>query len=193
MIGRLRGVLLEKKAPDLVVEVNGVSYELLMPLNSFHRLPEVGEPVTVATHLVVREDGHFLYGFVDVEQRSLFRSLIKVNGVGPKLALAIISSIEPDVFVRYVLNNDTSNLSRIPGIGKKTAQRLVIEMRDKVAGLGIQETLQSAQSNSALQDAESALVALGYKSQEAKKALARHQQANISSEELIRLALREIK
>jgi Holliday junction DNA helicase RuvA len=132
MIGFLRGILLEKEAPNLTIEVSGVGYEVQIPINSFYRVPQIGKEISLHIHFVVREDGQFLYGFIDKEERSLFRALIKVNGVGPKMALAILSAMEPNVFVRHVLNNDPDALEHIPGVGAKTARRLIIEMRDKV-------------------------------------------------------------
>ena len=149
MIGRIAGVLLDKQPPELMVDVNGVGYEISAPMTTFYRLPLLNEPVTLFTHLVVRDDAHLLYGFYDKQERSLFRLLIKVNGVGPKMALAILSGIESDTFAHCVEDNDTAALVRIPGVGKKTAERLIIEMRDKLKMLAIEQaTLSSDQSES---------------------------------------------
>lgn len=201
MIAQLRGKILEKQAPQLVLDVNGIGYEIDAPMSTFYRLPEVGQDVTLLTHFVVREDAHHLYGFATRDERMLFRTLLKVNGVGPRLALTILSSIEPDEFVRSVVNNDTDSLVRLPGIGKKTAERLIVEMRDKLAtwqqgaptGISL---LANKGSNSArnqtIQDAVSALIALGYKPQEASRAVSKVDDGALSSEEMIRCALREM-
>jgi Holliday junction DNA helicase RuvA len=193
MIGFLRGILLEKEPSNLTLEVNGIGYEVQIPTNSFYRLPQVNQELSLHIHFVVREDGQFLYGFVDKEQRTLFRSLIKVNGVGPKMALAILSSMEPDIFIRHVLNNDPNALEHIPGIGAKTARRLIIEMKDKVSEWKNTSTLVNVKLGAAINDAISALVALGYKPHEARRALMKHKEKELSSEELVRLALKEIE
>jgi Holliday junction DNA helicase RuvA len=189
MIGQLRGILLEKHAPTLVVEAGGIGYELQVPMTSFYQLPSIGKEVTLYTHLVVREDAQSLYGFVRKQERSLFRSLIKVNGVGPKLALTILSGVEADSFVKCVMDNDIASLVRLPGIGKKTAQRLLIEMRDPLKGWDTESCDTSVTGNTAINDAISALIALGYKQQEAHRAVIKHKDKNLSSEQLIRLAL----
>lgn len=192
MIGFLRGILLEKEAPNLTLEVNGVGYEVQIPVNSFYRVPQIGKEISLHIHFVVREDGQFLYGFIDKEERMLFRSLIKVNGVGPKMALAILSAMEPNIFVRHVLNNDPDALEHIPGVGAKTARRLIIEMRDKVTEWkNINVTMDTKAG--AVNDALSALIALGYKPHEARRALMKHQDKELPSEELVRLALKEIE
>lgn len=126
MIGRLRGTLAEKQPPHLILDVNGVGYEVEVPMTTLYRLPSVGEPVTLHTHLVVREDAHLLYGFAEKRERELFRELIRLNGVGPKLALALMSGLEVDELVRCVQAQDTSTLVKIPGVGKKTAERLLV-------------------------------------------------------------------
>lgn len=199
MIGQLFGTLLEKQPPTLLLKVQGVGYEVDAPMSTFYRLPELGQDLTLYTHLVVREDAHHLYGFYTRDERSLFRTLLKVNGVGPRLALTILSSIDPDEFVRCVVNQETARLVCLPGIGKKTAERLIIEMRDKLKDWSTEVTLPSttdAQAkpsrNQALQDAISALVALGYKPQEASRAVAKVDEGNLTSEEMIRRALREV-
>lgn len=205
MIGRLKGILLEKKLPNLLVDVAGVGYELQASMYSFYRLPNVGVEVTLFTHLAVREDAQILYGFVTREERALFRALIKVSGIGPKSALMILSSIEPNEFVRCVIDDDVSGLLRLPGIGKKTAQRLMIEMRDKLTRWEIdgdqtysdQENLDASGNKiearpSVIRDAISALVALGYKPQDARRIVLQHNKPNITSEELIRIALKTI-
>jgi Holliday junction DNA helicase RuvA len=196
MIGRLRGILLEKKPPQLLIEAAGIGYELLAPMPTCFRLPELGKEVCLHVHMVVREDAHTLYGFLHLQERSLFRALLKVSGVGPKLALTILSGMEPDAFVRCVLDNDAARLVRVPGIGKKTAERLIIEMRDRLedwhtAEIFPETSLNSPNtSNGVMQEAINALVALGYKPQEASRVIAQIDKPDASSEELIRLALR---
>ncbi len=198
MIGQLFGIILEKQPPTLVLKVGGVGYEVDASMNTFYKLPEVGQEVTLYTHLVVREDAHQLYGFATRSERLLFRTLLKVNGVGPKLALAILSSIEPDDFVRCVIHQETARLVCLPGIGKKTAERLIIEMKDKLKDwssnvplTAMSDTLQPSH-NQVLQDAISALVALGYKPQEASRAVSKVDAVDLTSEEIIRRALREV-
>lgn len=199
MISRLRGKLLEKQPPFLLIDVNGLAYEVQASMNTFYRLPDIDNDVVLYTHFVVREDGHFLFGFIDVSERALFRTLIKVNGVGPKVALAILSSIEPDDFVRCISEQNTAALQRLPGIGKKTAERLIIEMRDRLSDWQADSTsIKDIQTpfislpKSAEQDAISALIALGYKPQEASRAVHHIADKNLSSQELIRLALKHI-
>lgn len=197
MIGQLRGILLEKQPPQLLLGVNGVGYEVDAPMSTFYHLPEVGQEVILHTHLVVREDAQQLYGFYGLEERTLFRTLLKVNGVGPRLALTILSGIDPNEFVHCIMNQDTASLTRLPGVGKKTAERLIIEMRDKLSTW--QSSLpadipitQGKQKNQVTQDAVSALIALGYKPQEASRAVSKIDDGTLSSEEIIRLVLREM-
>jgi Holliday junction DNA helicase RuvA len=199
VIGRLRGFLAEKQPPHLVLDVNGVGYELEVPMTTLYRLPHVGEPVTLHTHLVVREDAHLLYGFAEKRERELFRELIRLNGVGPKLALALMSGLEVDELVRCVQAQDTSALTRIPGVGKKTAERLLVELKDRFKawetmpetftlvspGPNAPEPVASAES-----DAVSALISLGYKPQEASKAVSAIKEKDLSSADLIRRALK---
>jgi len=200
MIGQIRGIILEKQAPQLLIDVGGIAYEIDAPMSTFYHLPESGHEVTLFTHFVVREDAHLLYGFFSREERLLFRTLLKVNGVGPRLALTILSSASPHEFVQCVLNNDTDSLVRLPGIGKKTAERLVIEMRDKLSDWsdarpvegGIPARKENNTRHSILQDAISALIALGYKQQEANRMVTRIDDGLAASEELIRKALREM-
>ncbi|MEX0739770.1 MAG: Holliday junction branch migration protein RuvA [Pseudohongiella sp.] len=201
MIGRLKGIVLEKKAPELLLDVNGVGYELQAPMSTFYQLPAIGQGVLLHTHLVVREDAHLLYGFFDQQERALFRALIKVSGVGPKVALAILSGVTADEFVRLVRQDDDTALTRIPGIGKKTAERLLLEMRDRLKDwqspaspdelAGASRTVSG--SNAVSEDAETALIALGYKPQEAARMIVRTLKDNpelTRSEEIIRLALK---
>ena len=195
MIGRLQGKVIGKQAPDLLLDVQGVGYELLIPLNTFFDIPDIGETVTLHTHFVVREDAQQLYGFSRLEERSLFRNLIKINGVGPKMALAILSGMSVEEFVRCVRRDDIATLVKIPGVGKKTAERLLIEIRDKISSLAVE----SADKDSAGVDqdisleAESALTALGYKPQDAAKMVSRVVDDSITNaEQLIRAALKSM-
>ena len=205
MIGRLRGILLEKQAPDLLIEVAGVGYEVQLPLTSFYQLPAVGEEATIYTHFVVREDAQLLYGFCNTTERALFRQLIKANGVGPKLALTILSGMNAQQFVRCVQLDDVSTLVKLPGVGKKTAERLVVEMRDRLKDWGLAPAtpvtdamlLQGDEGifspvESAEQDAIGALVSLGYSQLQADKAVQKVKQADMSSEQLIKAALRSM-
>ena len=197
MIGRLRGEIVAKRPPHLLVDVNGVGYELEAPMSTFYDLPAVGAAVLLHTHLVVREDAHVLYGFAREAERALFRSLLRVGGVGPKMALAILSGMNADEFARCVQRDDTAALSRLPGIGKKTAERLIIEMRDRLArlddeGFAIAGRPQAggAVAPSAVEDAMSALVALGYKAPEASRMVRAVAAEGLGSEDLIRAALK---
>lgn len=202
MISRLTGLLLEKQPPYLLLEVGGVGYEVQASMHTFYQLPEIGSRVVLHTHFVVREDVQQLYGFIETQERALFRALLKVNGIGAKIALAILSSIQADAFVQCVAEQNTAALQRLPGIGKKTAERLVIEMRDRLADWqpsdgGIIQELNKAISpkmmqKNAEQDAISALLALGFKPQEASHLISKVAAENLSSEELIRLALKGV-
>ncbi|MBL4610598.1 Holliday junction branch migration protein RuvA [Halopseudomonas sp.] len=200
MIGRLTGSLLEKQPPHILLDVQGVGYELDAPMSTFYRLPALGESVTLHTHMVVREDAQLLYAFAEKRERELFRELIRLNGVGPKLALALMSGLEADELIRAVQAQDTSALVRVPGVGKKTAERLLIELRDRFKAWealpGSLKPLASgggvAAAASQSSDAVSALIALGYKPQEASRAVAAVEEEGMSSEELIRRALKGI-
>ena len=190
MIGRLRGTLISKQPPWLMVEVGGVGYELEAPMSTFLNLPPVGETVHLITHLVVREDAHILYGFATEEERRLFRNLLKVSGVGPKIALGVLSGMSVAGFTRCVLAEDVAMLTRIPGIGRKTAERLIIEMRDRVNAMPAAPGLPGRPSGGDPQsEAFDALVALQYKPAEASRLLKGIEVGTHSTEELIRLAL----
>ncbi len=196
MIGRLTGVVQEKNAPWLLLDVNGVGYEVETSLATFCCLPATGDHVSLWTHLQVREDAQHLFGFREQRERELFRNLIRVNGVGPRLALAILSGMDVDGFIRAVAEDDTSRLVKLPGVGKKTAQRLVLDMRDRIeaAGLGVATGAGSApagpaRSGGPRDDAVNALVALGYREQDAVRAIDSVGEDVESSEELIRAAL----
>lgn len=193
MIGRLKGTVISKQAPDLMLDVNGVGYELLIPLNTFFDIPDPGETVALHTHFVVREDAQQLYGFSQLEERSLFRNLIKVNGVGPKMALAILSAMTASEFVHCVRGNDIAALVKVPGVGKKTAERLLIEMRDKIASMAVSDSVKPSQNlgSDISAEAESALTALGYKPQDAAQMISRVAREDIkTAEQLIRAALK---
>lgn len=193
MIGRLQGVLLRKEPPALMLDVGGVGYELEAPMTTFYELPAVGERVTLYTHLVVREDAHLLYGFVREAQRRLFRELLKVNGVGPRVALAVLSGLSDEEFSRCVAEEDIARLTKVPGIGRKTAERLVIEMRDKLpkdVPLLASTAAGPAAPGDPVSEAVSALVALGYKPNEASRAVRSASTKGLSAEEIIRQALK---
>lgn len=194
MIGRIQGVLLVKQAPHILVDVGGVAYEIQVPMTSLFQLPETGSQVTLVTHFVVREDAQLLYGFVNDEDRRLFRELIKVSGVGPKLALAILSGMDAAQFAQCVADGSVAALVKLPGVGKKTAERLVVEMRDRLKNFGLSDTATvpapQLYANDIVADAEGALIALGYKPAQAAKMIAQVKSDEIdSSEELIRRAL----
>src|SRR5207245_5792480 len=190
MIGSLRGRIASKTPPQLTVEVGGLGYELEAPMSTFFHLPAVGEEVRLLTHLVVREDAHVLYAFATEEERRLFRSLIRVSGVGPRIALALLSGISVSAFIQCVRNEDIAALTPVPGIGRKTAERLVVEMRDRItrpeAASG---TLAVSAGSSAESEAYGALIALGYRPAEATRLLTSAGPGTHSAEELIRRAL----
>jgi Holliday junction DNA helicase RuvA len=195
MIGRLTGTILEKQPPALLLDVNGIGYELEAPMSTFYQLPAQGELVSLHTHLVVREDAQLLYGFWREADRQLFRALLRVSGIGAKIALAVLSSMNLDDFSLCIQAGDSASLTRIPGIGKKTAERLIIEMRDRLAKLdmpsGLMPQMQPATSGqSASSEAQSALIALGYKPQDALRLIKAVASEEMNSEELIRAALK---
>jgi Holliday junction DNA helicase RuvA len=194
MIGRLRGIIIEKQPPELVLDVQGVGYELSAPMSTFFNLPAVNEEITLFTHMVVREDAQLLYGFASERERLLFRSLLKVNGVGAKLALTILSGSDVDTFARSVQDGDTASLTRLPGVGKKTAERLIVEMRDRLkevsTAMGLDTIVTgSAAVTGAKNEAVEALMALGYKAAEADKMLRSFDSEGMSTEQMIRQAL----
>ena len=196
MIGSLRGVLVAKQPPEILVDVGGIGYELQVPMTTLFQLPALGEEVALITHFAVREDAQVLYGFIDPRDRELFRNLVRVSGVGPKLALAILSGMDADSFVRCVQRDDTASLVALPGVGRKTAERLLVEMRDRLSDwLGGPDTPATTAlagvPGGITADAEGALVALGYRPAEAARLVAAVNDDSIDdSEELIRRALR---
>jgi Holliday junction DNA helicase RuvA len=195
MIGTLAGVLAFKSPPHLLLEVGGVGYEVEAPMSTFYSLPPVGERIRLLTHLVVREDAHVLYGFASVEDRALFRNLLKVSGVGPRIALAILSGGTAATFAHAVREHDAAALTRIPGVGRKIAERLIVEMRDRLDDCGAGAAMNGVGPGGGLQGTEaeaySALVSLGYKPVEATRLLkgVGSALASLSTEELIRRAL----
>jgi Holliday junction DNA helicase RuvA len=189
MIGFLRGKLVQKQPPLLTLDVGGIGYEVEAPMSTFYDLPDTGAELTLLTHLVVREDAHTLFGFATESERELFRNLIRVSGIGAKLALTILSGISVEGFITCVQEGDSVALTRLPGVGKKTAERLVVEMRDRVKGMDSVVVTAAAAAGSPSEDALSALVALGYKSQEAARMIKAVASEGLGSEEIIRRAL----
>ncbi|MBW4968186.1 MULTISPECIES: Holliday junction branch migration protein RuvA [unclassified Pseudoalteromonas] len=204
MIGRLNGILVEKQPPEILLEVSGVGYEVQMPMTCFYDLPKVGENAIVYTHFVVREDAQLLFGFNNKTERALFRELLKANGVGPKLGLAILSGMSAQQFVSCVNNEDATSLVKLPGVGKKTAERLVLEMKDRLKDWGndlftpfsdsavIEPHSDTLVANNAADDAVSALVALGYKLPQAQKAVKSVSKPDMSTEVLIKESLKSM-
>ena len=193
MIGSLIGLIKEKTPSAILLEVNGIGYEISIPLSTSFQLPKVGESAFLLTHLVVREDQHSLYGFATEEERKLFRALIKISGVGAKLAITILSGTNVTGFIQSVVNEDIDALVHLPGIGKKTAERLVVEMKDKISELSDeQQNLQDSGVNSAVAEAINALVNLGYKTKDAKNILDKIDSEELSVEDLIRQALKSL-
>jgi len=194
MIGRLQGVLLQKQPPGLLLDVNGVGYEIEAPLSTFYDLPAVGEPVTLLTHLSIKDDAHSLYGFLRETERKLFRSLIKISGVGAKLALTILSGASAEEFATWVQEGDTAALVRLPGIGKKTAERLIIEMRDKLDDIAVPSLPGAVPGTAKPKDpageANEALIALGYKPAEVARMIKAVAKPEMAPEEIIREALK---
>lgn len=194
MIGYLKGLLLQKQPPFLLVDVNGVGYELEAPMTTFYDLPIEGMEVSLFVHLVVREDAQLLYGFSDQDQRELFRSLLKINGVGPRVALAILSTLSATEFVNCIHHEDAATLTRVPGIGKKTAERMILDMRDRIDGIALTDSVpdQSAPMSTVdnpVQDAIGALIALGYKASDASRAVDSVKEQSELRDDLIRNAL----
>ncbi len=203
MIGLLRGILIYKKAPDLMLDVNGVGYEMQASMTTFSDLPELQQETTLFTHFIVREDAQTLYAFSQVNERLLFRSLLHVNGVGPKMALAIVSTMGLNDFSNYIRNDNIIALTKIPGVGKKTAERLIIEMRDRVDKLAPEQAsdhIGTDSGNAAVkpamsqrakeEEATTALLALGYRPAQASKMVSGVINQADSIEDIIRLALK---
>ena len=194
MIGLLRGRILQRRPPTLLLEVNGVGYEVEVPMSTFYDLPAGEAPVVLHTHLMVRDDAHLLYGFIRETDRTLFRQLLKVSGVGGRMALAILSAMTAEEFARHVHHGDVAALTRIPGVGKKTAERLIVEMRDRLAAPEDEPAAKGAApagADATVREAQEALVALGYRPAEAGRLLDRVAEPGMSTEALIKEALRE--
>lgn len=192
MIGFLRGRLVSKRPPWLMLEVGGVGYELEAPMSTFYRLPDVGRELTLVTHLVVREDAHSLYGFLSEAERALFRSLLKVSGVGARIGLGVLSGMSVEGFCRCVREKDLASLTRIPGVGRKTAERLVLEMADRLpeaegGTIGLERGEGGAKG-----EAQDALLALGYKPAEVRELLKDLDDERLTTEQLIREALKRV-
>jgi holliday junction DNA helicase RuvA len=190
VIGFLKGVLIAKRPPRITLEVGGVGYEIEAPMSTFYRLPQVGEPITLITHLLVREDAHVLYGFSSEAERSLFRALLRVSNVGARIALAVLSGMTVEGFRQCVANKDLDSLIRVPGIGRKTGERLLVELADRLPPPDSVTSGGLRASASPEGEAQGALLALGYKPNEVVKMLANLDAARLTTEELIREALR---
>ena len=204
MIGRLQGIIIEKSPPEIVLDVHGVGYELQLPMTCFYELPAVGETATIITHFVVREDAQLLYGFNTKQERQLFRELLKANGVGPKLALAIMSGMSATQFVACVEREDVSSLVKLPGVGKKTAERLIVEMKDRLKGWSSHDlftpytdaaptdssTTPQTEGGFVESEAIAALLALGYKPQQASLVVGKIMKPEMTVEAVIRESLR---
>lgn len=193
MIGRLTGKLLHKAPPQLLLDVSGVGYEVEAPMSTFYRLPAAGETVSLHTHLTIREDAHLLFGFATAQEKSLFRELIKLSGVGPKLALAVLSGVAVDEFWNLVRSGDAARLTKLPGIGKKTAERMVLELREKAGapdGPASFSSSGAALPATPLAEARSALEALGYKPVEAAKMTDAFTTEALTTDQIIREALK---
>jgi Holliday junction DNA helicase RuvA len=193
MIESLRGRLAAKQAPGIVIECNGVGYAVETPMSTFLELPAVGQDIFIHTHMLVRDDAHLLFGFATVDERHLFRSLLKVSGVGAKMGLAILSAMTVSDFGRYVRMDDAAMLVKIPGVGKKTADRLIVEMRDRidVTAAELAVAKRPATRTDPKNEAFDALLSLGYRANEINRLLAKLDIANKSAEDIIRLALRQ--
>ena len=193
MISRLTGTLLHKAPPQLLLDVGGVGYEVEAPMSTFYRLPAAGETVSLHTHLTIREDAHLLFGFATAQERSLFRELIKLSGVGPKLALAVLSGVAVEEFWNLVRSGDAARLTKLPGIGKKTAERMVLELREKAGAADGPASFSgsgAALPATPLAEARSALEALGYKPAEASKMTDAFPTEALSTDQIIREALK---
>jgi holliday junction DNA helicase RuvA len=192
MIGRLTGKILEKNPPEILLEVSGIVYEILCPMSSFYEMGSESS-ISLHTHLAVKEDSHTLYGFISKDEKTLFRELIRVNGIGPKVALAILSHLNIASLINAIANEDDTLLAKTPGIGKKTAQKLIVELKDRLEKLELSNTkhqkITASNSNPNTQKATQALQALGFKAKEADRMLSAINNESLSTEELIRLAL----
>ena len=192
MIGKLNGKLVEKRPPVIVIDCHGVGYEVEAPMSTIYELPEIGENVVLCTHLAIRDDAHLLYGFLTESERKLFRALLKINGVGTKMALVILSGMSVSDFFSCVRSEDWASLVSLPGVGRKTAERLVLDMRDKIDKILPDSEMSSSSQSSIVDDAVSALVSLGYKRQDAEKYVDNLDSNLSTSEEIIREVLKNV-
>lgn len=198
MISQLRGKIIHKQAPSVILDVAGVGYEVLVPMTTLYQLPDETIEVTLHTHLVVREDAHQLFGFINKRDKKLFQLLIRTNGIGPKSGLAFLSGMQTDELILALRDHDIKKITRIPGVGKKTAERLTLEIQDKLDGFGDATTAMSASSHSIsskqnIQDAISALTSLGYRPVDAEKIIKNIDEgASLASEQLIKIALKSL-
>jgi len=192
VIGFLKGTLVSKRPPSLTIDVGGVGYEVDAPMSTFYRLPEIGQPLTLVTHLAVREDAHVLYGFFTEAERALFRSLLKVTGVGARTALGVLSGMSVEAFYQCVREKNVASLTRLPGVGRKTAERLVLEMADRIPERLDSGDAAALGASTRASEAHDALLALGYKPAEAERMLKGLDTERLSTEELIREALRRV-
>ncbi len=195
MIGQLKGKLISKNPPEILVEVGGIGYELLCPMSTIYELNDINQDVSLQTHLSIKDDSHTLFGFATKDEKSLFRELIRVNGVGPKVALAILSHLSTNSLVECIINENSELLSKTPGIGKKTALKVIVELQDRLDKVELTNTSTSSINNIVGQNpsakqALAALQSLGFKAKEANKMLATIDDQTLSTEQLIRLALR---
>ena len=191
MIGRIKGILVDKKAPEVLVNVNGIYYEIEMPMTSIYELPQLNEEVIIHTHLTIREDAHLLFGFIKESEKTMFRELIKVNGIGAKLALNILSTMSTQEFITAVNNSDITSLTKIPKVGKKMAERILIEIPDKFKDFIVEDDIEVKNKN-IKEDAINALISLGYNTKQAKEMVDSVFDNKLTSEELIKEALKTI-
>lgn len=189
MIGQLRGKLIEKQPPFLMLDVNGIGYYLQAPFSTFFGLPDIGQEVTLRTHFIVREDAHLLFGFATLEECRLFQEIIKISGVGPKIALAILSGLSVQEFMEVIASQSVARLKGVPGVGAKTAQRIIVEMQDRLPKLSLPTSSRFQFENDPLQEAISALISLGYKAPEANKAVSKVKDQTLGCEHIIKEAL----
>lgn len=192
MIGFLKGTLVAKRPPSLTIEVGGVGYEVDAPMSTFYKLPEIGQPLTLVTHLAIREDAHVLYGFFSESERALFRNLLKVSNVGPRIALGVLSGMSVEAFYQCVREKNVASLTKLPGVGRKTAERLVLEMADRIPEKQDGADAVAAPSSAPASEAHDALLALGYKPAEAERMLKGLDAERLTTEELIREALKRV-
>lgn len=197
MIGRIAGTLIEKTPPELLVDVGGIGYEILASMSTIYELPQIGQNVILHTHFQVKEDAQSLYGFATKDERALFRILIKVNGIGPKMALSVLSSMNPQELISAVQESQIDSLTKVPGVGKRTAERLVVELRDKLGSAAKQDlfterSVVTQVQTDPRQEAEAALISLGYKPQEAARMIAKLPKDESDSESLIKAALKSM-